>query len=80
MSEITEGAPDIMPVSCPSMLFARSLKSCTNDEEGTQVASFCNHELLKMKCVPSSPEHDPQLDLNIVFKELFTTNENWTHK
>lgn len=82
MSEINEGAsqegaPDI---TCPSILLARRLKSYTINEEGTQVVSDYNHELLKKKCIASSPDYDPQLDLNIIFKELFKCNEKWADR
>ena len=85
MSEINEGAPqegapDSMPITCPSMLLARRLKSYTINEEGIQVVSDYNHELLKKKCIASSPDHDPQLDLNIIFKELFKCNEKWADR
>jgi len=62
--------------NCPSILFAQSLKSY---HEGEHVCAY-NHDLLHNKCHPESDEYNPELNLNIIAKELFKFQELWKNR
>ena len=59
--------------NCPSAIFAHELKSYSDSEDPVVVGY--NRPLMEKKCMQSSAEYDPNLDHDIIVRELFQPDE-----
>ena len=63
---------------CPSILFAQSLET-VDYFSGEGIVTKYDHALLEAKCRRSSSEFESSLDLHLIVKELFRTDERWAN-
>ena len=61
--------------NCPSVIFARYLKSYKESENPTVIGY--NFSLIETECMQLCPKYDTNLDLDIIVREPFQQDEWW---
>ena len=61
--------------NCPSAIFAHDLKSYEDSENPVVIGYNCS--IMEKKCMQLSSEYDSNLDLDIIVRELFQSEEWW---